>query len=713
MAKLVIVESPAKAKTIAKYLGADYKVKASMGHVRDLPDRQLGVDLKNDFEPTYVPLKNKADLIRELKSAAASSDEVFLATDPDREGEAISWHLASLLGLPDTLENRVTFNEITKAAVQQGIRHPRRIDEALVDAQQARRVLDRIVGYKLSPFLWKKIRRGLSAGRVQSVVTRLVVEREREIRAFVPVEYWSLAAKLRKPPRGRAFEAKYFGTADGKAEMPDETAALAIRDEVQNETFTVTKVKKSEKRRNPSPPFTTSTLQQDASRRLGMSSKRTMAVAQSLYEGVEVTGRGMTGLITYMRTDSVRLSDEAVQAGRAYIEETYGKDYRPKEPRVFKAKGSSQDAHEAVRPTDVTLTPAELKGDLTGDQYKIYKLIWERFVACQMAAVVFDTVSVEIAAGRHLFRASGQTVKFPGYTALYEEKGDADEKSVKLPELTEGTVLELLELIPAQHFTEPPPRYNEASLIRTMEEKGIGRPSTYAPTISTILERDYIEREGKALRATPLGETVTDLMIAWFPDIVDVKFTAGMENSLDKVEAKELPWRELIGTFYTSFAEELKKAETQMTERVKVPEEESDEVCELCGRKMVIKTGRFGKFLACPGYPECKNTKPIVDVAAGSCPLCGGRIIRRMSKKKHAYYICENNHGKDRGCPFITWDVPTTDTCPKCGKTLFRHSFRGERDIRCLNTACGYKAEQKKKEDAETPETKTPASEEK
>ncbi len=502
------------------------------------------------------------------------------------------------------------------------------------------------------------------------------------------------------------FEAKYFGRiTDGapvKAELPDEAVTQSLKEALEAASFTATKVKKGEKRRMPPPPFTTSTLQQDASRRLNMPSKRTMAVAQTLYEGVELSDRGLTGLITYMRTDSVRLSDEAVQAGRAYIEENFGAEYRPREPRVFKTKGSAQDAHEAIRPTDVTLTPAELKGDLTNDQYRVYKLIWERFVSCQMAAAVYNTISVEITAGtnggEHLFRASGQTLKFAGYTALYEEKSDDEEKAVTLPELAEGDRLKLVSMESDQHFTEPPPRYNEASLIKTMEEKGIGRPSTYAPTISTILDRDYIEREGKTLRPTPLGETVTDLMVKRFPDIVNVKFTAGMEDSLDRVESGEEPWKKLIGGFYEGFSEELSRAEKEMTERVQVPAEESDEVCELCGRKMVIKSGRFGKFLACPGYPECKNTKPIVDDTGAKCPICGGRIIRRFSKKKRAFFLCENNHGQDKGCAFITWDTPLAETCPECGKNLFRHSFRGERDIRCLNEGCGYKRETKEKE---------------
>ncbi|MBR6748476.1 MAG: type I DNA topoisomerase [Clostridia bacterium] len=701
MGKLVIVESPAKAKTIAKYLGEGYQVKASMGHLRDLPPKKFGVDVKKNFELTYIPIPTKDDVIRDLQKAAEKSEAVFLATDPDREGEAISWHLSKLLGLPEDLDNRVTFNEITAQAVRSGIANPRHIDIDLVDAQQARRALDRIVGYKLSPFLCKKIRRGLSAGRVQSVVTRLVVDREREIRAFEPEEYWSLGAKLHKGAKGRLFEAKYYGNTEGKVDLANEEQTLAIRNKLENAEFRVTGVKKSDKRRNPPPPFTTSTLQQDASRRLGMASKRSMAVAQSLYEGVELGDRGLTGLITYMRTDSVRLSDDAVSAVRSYISENFGDNLLPKNPRVFKAKGGAQDAHEAVRPTDVNLTPAMLKADLTNDQYRLYKLIWERFVACQMAVAVYDAVSIEIMAEDEIFRASGQTVKVPGFTTLYEEKGDNDEKSVSLPALEEGDVLKLQELIPAQHFTEPPPRYNEASLIKTMEEKGIGRPSTYASTISTILDRAYVEREGKALKATPLGEAVTDLMIQRFSDIVNVRFTAGMEASLDRVETGEASWTAILHEFYDKFAAELKKAEVEMKEqRITVPEEETDEICELCGQKMVIKYGRFGRFLSCKAYPECKNAKPIIEDTGGKCPLCGGRVAKRFSRKKKAFYICENNKGKDQGCSFITWDQPLTDLCPKCGKTLFKHNYRGEKDIRCLNEGCDYKQDLKDKKEA-------------
>ncbi len=692
MANLVIVESPAKAKTIAKYLGSGFKVKASMGHVIDLPRKGLGVDTAANFEPNYVPIEGKDDIIDELVKAAGNSDKVYLATDPDREGEAISWHLARLLGLDENDSNRITFNEITKRAVSDGIANPRTIDRNLVDAQQARRILDRLVGYQLSPFLWKKVRRGLSAGRVQSVVTRMIVDREREIRAFKPTEYWSIDASLLKDGRKKAFLAKFYGKEGKKVELENGEQTTAVCNAVREEPFVVRGVKLSERKRNPPPPFITSTLQQDASRRLGMQSKRTMAVAQQLYEGIELEGRGMTGLITYMRTDSVRLSDDALNAVRGYIKESYGAEYCPRSARVFKTRGGAQDAHEAIRPSDVTLTPELLKNDLSRDQLRLYRLIWERFVACQMSAAVYDVVSAEIESAGYDFRASGQTVKFKGYTALYVEKTDEEEpeNSPVPPDLAVGEVLKLEALKPEQHFTQPPPRYNEASLVKAMEEKGIGRPSTYAPTISTIIDRDYVNREEKALKPTPLGEAVTDLMIDKFTDIVDIKFTAGMEDQLDRVESGEEDWKALLADFYRDFDSELKKAEEDMKEkRVKIAEEPTDEVCENCGKPMVIKYGRFGRFMACSGYPECKTSKPLLDYTEGACPLCGGRIVKRKSKKGVTYYNCEQG----TKCGFITWDKPLSRTCPKCGKTLFQHSFRGERGINCLNPECDYKEE--------------------
>ncbi len=715
MANLVIVESPAKAKTIAKYLGSDYEIKASMGHLRDLPAKKIGVDVRKNFEPQYVPIDGKDELIKNLRSRAAVSQKVFLATDPDREGEAIAWHLKELLDLDDNRTSRITFNEITKSAVLDGISRPRKIDMELVDAQQARRVLDRLVGYKLSPFLWKKVKRGLSAGRVQSVVTRLVVEREREIRNFVSEESWSLELLLAKKNAKRTFAAKYVGTGDEKITLRTENETLLIRDAVErfaaeNGGIRVKSVKKSEKRRNPAAPFITSTLQQESARRLGMQSKRTMALAQQLYEGIELSGRGLTGLITYMRTDSTRLSDEATASAREFIVKNFGKEYCPKSVRVYKTKNAAQDAHEAIRPSDVNLTPELLKNDLSRDQLRLYRLIWERFVACQMSAATLDVVSVELEADSHLFRASGQTVKFNGFMALYEEKRDeADEQDefVVLPVLEENELLRLEKTVPAQHFSQPPARYNEASLIKTMEEKGIGRPSTYAPTISTILDRDYVEKEGKSLKPTPLGEAVTDLMIDKFSDIVDVKFTAGMESDLDKVEAGKILWKDLISSFYKDFASELKKAEEELKEqRVKIRDEESDEVCDLCGRKMVIKYGRFGKFLACPGYPECKNTKAIADDTGYKCPKCGGRILKKKSKNGKVYYGCEKNPT----CDFMTWDAPISDLCPKCGYNLFRHNFRGEKSVSCLREGCDYKViesiPKSKKADKTAEETK-------
>lgn len=692
MANLVIVESPAKAKTIAKYLGSGFKVKASMGHIIDLPRKSLGVDTAANFEPNYVPIEGKDDIIQDLLKAAGNSEKVYLATDPDREGEAISWHLARLLGLDEAEPNRITFNEITKRAVSDGIAHPRTIDRNLVDAQQARRILDRLVGYQLSPFLWKKVRRGLSAGRVQSVVTRMVVDREREIRAFQPTEYWSIDTLLLKNGAKKPFLAKFYGKDGKKMELADEEQAAAVCNAVREAPFVVRGVKLSERKRNPPPPFITSTLQQDASRRLGMQSKRTMAVAQQLYEGIELEGRGMTGLITYMRTDSVRLSDDALNAVRGYIKESYGAEYCPRSARVFKTRGGAQDAHEAIRPSDVTLTPELLKNDLSRDQLRLYRLIWERFVACQMSAATYHVVSAEIESAGYDFRASGQTVKFKGYTALYVEKTDEEEpENTPVPaDLAAGEELKLQDLKPEQHFTQPPPRYNEASLVKAMEEKGIGRPSTYAPTISTIIDRDYVCREEKALKPTPLGEAVTDLMIDKFNDIVDIKFTAGMENQLDRVESGEENWKDVLADFYRDFDGELKKAEEDMKEkRVKIAEEPTDEICENCGKPMVIKYGRFGKFMACSGYPECKTTKPLLDYTEGTCPLCGSRMVKRKSKKGVTYYNCEQG----TRCGFITWDKPLSRTCPKCGKTLFQHAFRGERSINCLNPACDYKEE--------------------
>ncbi len=692
MSKLVIVESPAKAKTIKKYLGAGYDVVASVGHVRDLPKSTLGIDVENGFKVKYINMADKKEVIAKLKAAAKKADAVYLATDPDREGEAISWHLAHILGLDTADLNRVTFNEITKTGVKNGMASPRSIDLNLVDAQQARRVLDRLVGYKLSPFLWKKVRRGLSAGRVQSVALKLIVDREKEIRDFVAEEYWTVEAELLKDKHG--FVAKLYGTADGKKIDTIKTGAEAdgILKMLGGAKYTVSRVKKGVKTRQPAPPFNTSTLQQEASRKLGFTGRRTMSTAQTLYEGVEIPGIGTTGLITYMRTDSLRISEEARAAATAFIENTYGSEYLPKKPRYFKTKNNAQDAHEAIRPTIADLTPDKVKSALTNDQYKLYKLIWERFTASLMAACIHDTVSVDITAADYIFRASGYSVKFDGYTKIYVEGVDEEEKeSGKLPELCEGDELDLKKLIPSQHFTQPPARYTEPTLIKTLDENGVGRPSTYVPIISNIITREYIEREKKSLKPTQLGETVSDLITEYFNKIINVKFTANMETSFDKIEAGDLQWVDAIKKFYSDFEALLQKAEKSLDgQRIKVPEEETDVVCENCGRHMVIKSGRFGKFLACPGYPECKNTKPIVNEMPGVCPKCGGKILQRSSKKGYKYYGCENG----AKCGFMTWDTPLKDTCPKCGKTLFKQ--RGG-VIHCLNEGCDYETQAKKR----------------
>ena len=688
---LVIVESPAKAKTIGKYLGPGYEVKASMGHVRDLPKSKIGVDVDHGFALDYQPIKGKEEIIGELKKAAKKSGKVFLATDPDREGEAISWHLKELLDLPDDKTYRVTFNEITKKVVSESIAAPRAIDRDLVDAQQARRILDRIVGYELSPLLWKKIRRGLSAGRVQSVAARLVCEREEEIRAFVPQEYWTIEADLARvaPNQGR-FKADFYGR-EKKVELHSEGEAQTVMDAVKASPFTVTGVKRQDKQRSPAPPFTTSTLQQEASRKLNMTPRRTMSIAQQLYEGVDIAGEGTVGLITYMRTDSLRLSDEATAAARRFILSRYGQDYYPGKARVFKTKSGAQDAHEAIRPSNVDLTPEDVRKDLTAEQYKLYKLIWSRFLACQMSAAVYDSVSIDAQSAGYTFRATHSALKFSGYTAVYVEGKDEEEEVSRspLPDLKEGEKLELKGLKPDQHFTQPPSRYTEATLIKALEEKGIGRPSTYAPTISTILDREYVVKEGKNLRPTPLGEVVNGLMKEKFTDIVDPAFTANMEEQLDEVEEGKVDWKKLLGQFYGGFEKELRQAE-QDTERIKVPDEVSDVICPKCGRNLVYKSGRFGRFLACPGWPECDHTQPIVIEMPGRCPKCGGKILKKTSKRGFAYYGCENNTSRDeaRRCDFMTWDVPVKDNCPSCGHTLFKKSGRGFKRPFCINPDC-------------------------
>ena len=683
---LVIVESPSKAKTIGKYLGPEYAVKASMGHLRDLPKSTMGVDIEGGFVPEYVPLDTKAELIDELRKAAKKAQRVYLATDPDREGEAISWHLKELLELPDDKTYRVTFNEITQKVVRQSIENPRAIDESLVDAQQARRILDRIVGYQLSPLLWKKVRRGLSAGRVQSVATRLVVDRENEIRAFIPKEYWSLEVLLNLQGKPGSFKAHYHGDTK-KRELENEAQVDAIIRDITGKEFTVAGVKRADKKRSAAPPFTTSTLQQEASRKLNMTPKRTMAIAQQLYEGVDVEGEGTLGLITYMRTDSLRLSDDAMDAAAAFIKSRYGNNYYYGKHHVFKTKSGAQDAHEAIRPTHVELDPERIQGSLTREQYRLYKLIWSRFLASQMANAVYDTVAIDTLCAGHTFRTTHQSVKFSGFLAVYEEGRDeeSEELGAALPDIHEGDTALSTDLKKEQHFTQPPARYTEATLVKAMEEKGVGRPSTYAATVSIIQDREYVNKVDKRLAPTTLGEVVTGLMMERFQDIIDVEFTANMENRLDDVETGKQPWKELLAEFYKDFHQEMLEAEAALEgTRLKVPDEVSEEICEVCGRNMVVKIGRFGKFLACPGFPECKNTKPIVEKMPGRCPKCGSTILKRKSKRGYAYYGCER--GAD--CGFMTWDVPTAEDCPKCGQTMFKKSGRGRNKPFCINESC-------------------------
>ena len=687
MSILVIVESPSKAKTIQKYLGPEYEVAASKGHIRDLPKTLLGVNIEKDFAPQYVPIAGKSVLIRELKEKAAAADKVLLAADPDREGEAISWHLAQTLGVDLKDQNRVTFNEITKNGIVNGMKNPRCIDMDLVDAQQARRILDRVVGYKISPFLWKKIRKGLSAGRVQSSTVKLIIDREEEIRAFKSEEYWTLDGMFATTARGKSFPAKFYGT-DKKIKIFDEKHATELAAALNGASFYVKSIKNGKRNVSPAPPFVTSTLQQEANRKLGFETHRTMMAAQELYEGVTLPEIGAVGLITYMRTDSLRISEDARAEGNAFIAKNYGKEYLPDKPRYFKARKGAQDAHEAIRPTMPNITPAQVKGSVTSDQYKLYKLIWERFIASLMANCVQKTCQMDIASGEYVFKASGYVVDFDGFTVLYEEtKDEEDEKNTILPDLKEGQELFLKKLEKNQHFTQPPARYTEASLVKAMEENGIGRPSTYAPTIRTILDREYIERSGKSFIPTPLGEVTTSWLSEQFPQIVDVKFTAGMEENLDKIETGKNEWVQVLKAFYKGFEKNLASAEQSVNEdRLKVPEIETDEICENCGRHMVIKTGRYGKFLACPGYPECKTTKRLAEKTEGVCPICGGNIMQQRSKKGRRFYGC-SNYPK---CQFSTWKEPSGELCPQCGKTLFYTKGKNS-GLECITEGCGYK----------------------
>lgn len=690
---LVIVESPAKAETIKKFLGSSYKIEASMGHVRDLPKSQMAVDIENDFEPRYITIRGKGELLSKLRRQAKASDKVFLATDPDREGEAISWHLMNSLNLGDKPVSRITFNEITKNAVKKSIKEARDIDMDLVDAQQARRVLDRMVGYTISSLLWGKVKKGLSAGRVQSVALRLVCDREDEIKSFIPEEYWTLDVSL---GLGRSvFKSRLTGNAEGKLELKsgDETNAAIAG--FEKEEFIVTDVKRGSRTKNPIAPFTTSTLQQEASKYLSMTTQKTMMVAQQLYEGINIKGEGTVGLVSYIRTDSMRISDDAYEQASSFIIETYGQEnLNPVRP-VYKSRGKTQDAHEAIRPTYVTRTPDSIKESLSREQYKLYKLIWERFVASQMSPAVYDTYSVKIKAGEYVFRSSGSTLSFKGFLSVYDKNGD-EEESVKIPPMEEGNVLKLKGAEPRQHFTQPPPRFTDASLVKTLEEIGVGRPSTYAPTITTILYRNYVVKENKMFYPTELGEVVNGIMEGYFRDIVDIDFTANLEDKLDKVELGDYEWKQILRDFYPQFIKAVEDAQEKLS-KIEIKDEVTDVLCEKCGRNMVIKYGRYGKFLACPGFPECENAKPFFEEAGVSCPKCGGKVLIKKTKKGRRYYGCEN--GPD--CEFMSWNKPTGSLCPKCGGYLVEKGGARNMKIACSSAECGYVEEKAETETAE------------
>ena len=695
MAKyLVIVESPAKVKTIKKFLGSNYDVQASNGHVRDFPKSQFGIDVENDFEPKYITIRGKGELLGKLRKDAKAADKVYLATDPDREGEAISWHLLHALNLGEEKPiSRITFNEITKTAVKKSITEARDIDMDLVDAQQARRVLDRVVGYTISDLLWKKVKKGLSGGRVQSVALRLICDREGEIREFIPEEYWTLGAKL-KDADGKVFEAKFYGKGETKTELANEAETNEVLDGLKDKDFAVTDVKTGSRQKKPVAPFTTSTMQQEASKHLNMATQKTMMIAQQLYEGVNVKGEGTVGLVSYIRTDSFRISDEAYEAAVAFIKETYGDAFVNPERIVYKSKGKTQDAHEAIRPTNVSRTPESIKDSLSKDQYRLYKLIWERFVASQMSPAVYDTLSVKLAAGDYTFRASGSRLRFSGFLEAYSKGEEEDEKII--PKLTQGDILQAEQLLPEQHFTQPPARYTDASLIKTLEEIGVGRPSTYAPTLTTIQARHYVTKEAKNLFPTELGEMVDEIMKTYFPDIVDIDFTANMEKRLDDVEMGKEEWKQIIRDFYPDFKKSVENAAEKL-EKIEIKDEETDIVCEKCGRNMVIKYGRYGKFLACPGFPECQNAKPYFEEAGVNCPECGGKVLIKKTKKGRIYYGCEHNGD---GCDFMSWNKPTGEKCPECGAFL-EEKGRKNPKIVCSNEKCGYMKEKPVEEENE------------
>lgn len=690
MSDLVIVESPAKAKTIKKYLGGNYEVIASMGHVRDLPKTRLSVDIKKKFAPKYEIIKGKEKLVEELKELAEKSDKIYLATDPDREGEAISWHLAYILGLPLDDNNRVEFNEITKNGVTNGMAHPRSINIDLVNAQQARRILDRLVGYKLSPFISQKIRRGLSAGRVQSVAVRIIVDREEEIRKFKPEEYWTIDAKFIPKGSRKSFSASLYSDANGKIKIENQEQAEKIEQDLADAEYMITKVKHGTRRKTPAPPFITSTLQQEASRKLGFQSRRTMKVAQELYEGVDIEGMGATGLITYMRTDSLRISDVAKEEAAQYILNRFGEKFLPAKPRVFKTKSNAQDGHEAIRPSMPSLSPEDVKASLTSDQFKLYNLIWNRFMASQMSDCIQKTTQAEISAKEYIFKASGYYVDFEGFTTLYVESKDTEEeKSTQLPPLEKDMPVKCKELKKNQHFTQPPARYTEASLIKALEEYGIGRPSTYAATITTITSREYVKREAKTLYPTELGEVMTNLLKERFPKIVNYKFTAQMEEKLDEVEHGQEEWVELLDEFYSDFDKTLKKAKEEMEGvKLQLKEDQTDIICDKCGRQMVVKVGRYGKFIACPGYPECKNVLKFVEKTGVKCPKCNGDVIVKHTKKKRVFYGCSNYPE----CDFVSWNEPVNERCPQCGGVLFKKKGKKPK-LYCATEGCGFEKE--------------------
>ncbi|NFC22653.1 type I DNA topoisomerase, partial [Clostridium botulinum] len=682
---LVIVESPAKAKTIKKYLGKNYVVEASMGHVRDLPKSQLGVDIENNYDPKYITIRGKGELLDKLRKEAKKSSKVYLATDPDREGEAISWHLAHVLKIDENEECRIEFNEITKTSIKKAIKSPRRINENVVDAQQARRVLDRLVGYKISPILWSKVKWGLSAGRVQSVALRMICDREREIEEFIPKEYWTIECEVYKEKNKKPFIIKLTTKSGKKIEINNEEEAIEAIQDLKKGEFIVKKIKKTKKNKNPLAPFTTSTLQQDSYKKLNFSTKKTMSIAQQLYEGIDIKGFGAVGLITYMRTDSIRISEEAQKSTLEHIKSNFGEEYIPKTPRVFKGKKNIQDAHEAIRPTNIEITPTLAKESLTPQQYKLYELIWKRFVASQMASCILDSTSISIENGKYGLRASGSLIAFDGFMKVYEYSTEEEKDSIKIPELEENEVLREKSINKSQHFTQPPARYSEASLVKTLEENGIGRPSTYAPIISTILDRKYVEREKKTLKPTELGDIVNNILSEYFKQIVDLEFTADMENKLDYIEEGKKSWREVVNDFFQPLIESIEIAEKEIA-KITIEDKVTDVVCEKCGRNMVIKHGRYGDFLACPGYPDCKNTKPIVEEIDVKCPKCGdGKVLIKKSRKGRKFYGCSNYPD----CDFVSWSEPVKEKCEECGSYMVKKQSKAKGEYyECANSEC-------------------------